>query len=112
MKNLAWANFVLGIWLIAAPFVLLYRGIQAALSEETEQAPAANWIVGALGLWAVVSPYVLHFSAVTNALLNNVIVGAVVAIVAIWLTTEFGRHRLHSIRSSIGKATAPRRLES
>ena len=111
MKNLAWANFVLGIWLIIAPFVLLYRGIQAALgedvvvgfliavfslwqaiSEETAQAPAANWLVGALGLWAIVSPYVLHFSAVTNALLNNVIVGAVVAILAIWLTADFGHH--------------------
>ena len=111
MKNLAWANFVLGIWLIVAPFVLLYRGIQAALGEDvvvgfliavfslwqaiaaqTAQSRAANWIVGALGLWAIVSLYVLHFTAITKALVNNVIVGAVVAILAIWLTADFGRH--------------------
>lgn len=31
MKSLSWANFVLGLWLIVAPFVLHYREITAAL---------------------------------------------------------------------------------
>ena len=114
MKNLSWANFVLGLWLIAAPFALVYRGIQAALWEDVvagfliavfslwqatstkaEQTESANWIVGALGLWALISPYVLHFSATTMALWNNVIVGAVVAIFAIWLTAYSVRHPHH-----------------
>jgi hypothetical protein len=72
-------NFTLGVWLVIAPFVLLYRGIQGALWDdvavglliaayslwralEIEQMIVGNWIVGALGLWALVSPFVLHFS--------------------------------------------------
>jgi hypothetical protein len=31
MKKISWVNFVLGLWLIVAPFALLYRGISAAL---------------------------------------------------------------------------------
>lgn len=114
MKNLSWANFALGLWLIVAPFALLYRGMQTALwedmvvgfliavfslwqaiSTETEQTKAANLIVGALGLWALVSPYVLQFSGTILALWNNVIVGAAVTILAIWLTADLERHQHH-----------------
>ena len=34
MKALCWMNFTLGVWLVIAPFVLLYRGIQAALWDD------------------------------------------------------------------------------
>jgi hypothetical protein len=114
MKSLSWANFLLGVWLILAPFALLYRGIQfalwedvavgfliavfslwAAISAQTAQTTVASWIVGVLGLWALVSPYVLHFSGIPMALWNNVIVGALVAIFAIWLTADSGRRQRH-----------------
>ncbi len=102
MKALKWTNFALGVWLTAAPFVLLYRGIRTALWDdvvvgillaayslwralEIEELTVSNWIVGALGLWALVSPFALHFSSMTTAMWNNVIVGALVTIVAIWL---------------------------
>jgi len=112
MKNLSWANFALGLWLIMAPFALLYRGMQNALwedvivgfliavfslwqaiSTETEQAKAANWIVGVLGLLALISPYVLQFSGTVTALRNNVAVGAAVTILAIWLSADLERHQ-------------------
>src|SRR5262249_28706003 len=120
MKNLSWANFALGLWLIMAPFALLYRGMQNALwedvivgfliavfslwqaiSTETEQAKAANWIVGVLGLLALISPYVLQFSGTVTALRNNVAVGAAVTILAIWLSADLERHQhsLHSLRT-------------
>ena len=51
MKGLSWANFILGLWLIVAPFALHYRDITAAM-------------------W------------------NNVIVGIVVAILAIYRALE------------------------
>jgi hypothetical protein len=47
-----------------------------------------NWIVGALGFWALVSPFVLHFGSATIAMRNNVIVGAAVTIVTIWLAAH------------------------
>jgi SPW repeat-containing protein len=113
MKALSWANFVLGVWLVVAPFALVYRGIQAALWDdvvvglliaayslwralEAEQMIVGNWIVGALGLWALVSPFALHFSGTATAMWNNVIVGAAVAILAIWLTATAGLHDHHN----------------
>ena len=34
MKVLRWTNFALGVWLVIAPFALLYRGIHAALWDD------------------------------------------------------------------------------
>lgn len=58
----------------------------AALSAFAEWEEWLNLIVG---LWVIVSPWVLSFSADTTAMWTNVIVGAIVAVVAaveIWLT--------------------------
>jgi hypothetical protein len=112
MKALSWGNFAMGVWLVMAPFALSYRRIQAALWEdmvvglliaayslwralEIEPMTVSNWIVGALGLWALVSPFALHFSDNTIAMRNNVIVGAAVTILAIWLTANPWRHQHH-----------------
>jgi hypothetical protein len=112
MKALNWMNFALGVWLVIAPFVLVYRGIQAALWDdvavglliaayslwralEIDQLIVGNWVVGALGLWALVSPFVLHFSGTTIAMRNNVIVGAAVTILTIWLAADPWRHHQH-----------------
>lgn len=112
MKALCWMNFTLGVWLVIAPFVLLYRGIQAALWDdivvglliaaysfsralEIEKLIVGNWIVGALGLWVLISPFVLHFSGATIPMRNNVIVGAAVTIVTIWLAANPRRHHHH-----------------
>jgi len=112
VKALSWTNFALGVWLVIASFVLLYRGIQAALWDdivvglliaafsfsralEIEKLIVGNWIVGALGLWALISPFVLHFSGATLAMRNNVIVGAMVTILTIWLAAHPWRHQHH-----------------
>lgn len=34
MKSLSWTNFVLGLWLVVAPFILVYHGVSAALWED------------------------------------------------------------------------------
>src|SRR4030095_766315 len=110
MKALCWMNFTVGVWLVIAPFALLYRGIQAALWDdvvvglliaayslwrplEIEQLIVGNWVVGALGLWALVSPFVLHFSGATIAMRNNVIVGAMVTTLTILLAAHPWRHQ-------------------
>ena len=112
MKALSWTNFALGVWLVIAPFALLYQGIQAALWDdlavglliaayslwralEIDQMIVGYWIVGALGLWALISPFVLHFSGATIPMRNNVIVGAAVTIVTIWLAANPRRHHHH-----------------
>ena len=73
MKALSWTNFALGLWLVIAPFVLLYRGIQAALWDDV--------VVGLL----IAAP----------AMRNNVIVGAMVTILTIWLAAHPWRHQHH-----------------
>src|SRR5262245_34357852 len=93
------ANFVLGLWLIISPWVLGYA---------TSFYPASNaWIVGliipvsaastliafhqweewinvALAVWLIISPWVLGFSTMATAVSNQVVVGIVVGVLAIW----------------------------
>lgn len=115
MKALSWTNFALGVWLIVAPFALVFRGIQVALWDDVvvglliaayslwrasgiEHMTVGNWIVGVLGLWASVSPFALHFSGTSVALWNNLIVGAAVTILTICLAANPWRHQHHRAR--------------
>ncbi len=43
-----------------------------------------SWVQLVLGLWVLVSPWLLGFSAISTALWSNIIVGALVAIFALW----------------------------
>jgi uncharacterized membrane protein YdfJ with MMPL/SSD domain len=103
LKGVSWLNFILGVWLIVSPFVLLYRGISQALydniivgilvailaiwralAEETDGMTVVSWVMALLGLWTLISPFVLGYSQTRNAMVNDVIVGIVVGILAIW----------------------------
>ena len=92
-------NALLGLWLIVSPW---------ALGFVSETAPAWNawvpgviiavaaiaalvafhaweeWVTAALGAWLVVSPWILGFVALTIAFWNTVLVGVVVAALALW----------------------------
>jgi SPW repeat len=101
MKKISWVNFILGLWLIVAPFALFYRGISAALwdnvivgiiiavlagwralGKESVRMTVTSWVVALLGLWTLVAPFALRYAGNANAMWNNVIVGIVVAILA------------------------------
>ena len=103
LKGVSWLNFILGLWLIVSPFVLLYRGITNALwdnvivgiiiailaiwravAAETEGMTGVSWLMALLGLWTLISPFVLGYSHTQNAMVNNVIVGIIVGVLAIW----------------------------
>lgn len=92
-------NLVLGLWLVAAPWIFQFSGEAAA----TWNAVAVGiviaaialfalfsvqawqeWANAALGLWLVASPWVLGFVGVAAALWNAVIVGVAVALLALW----------------------------
>ena len=98
----------MGIWLIVALFVLLYRGISAAawgdvtvgiliaffalwkaLRTDPEAIMEVSWIVSLLGLWTLISPFVLRYSGAALPMWNNVAVGILVAVLA----TYRGLHR-------------------
>lgn len=105
MKGLSWTNFVLGLWLLISPFTLSYGGTAAtediivgiliaalalwrALGEETERMKGISWTVAILGIWALIAPFALGYTAISVAVWNDVIVGLIVAVLAVVRSLE------------------------
>ena len=72
-KNPTWTAVTLGILIGLAALFALYR----VMAWE-------EWGNVVLGVWLVISPWVLSFSNITTAMANAVIVGVVVALLALW----------------------------
>lgn len=49
---------------------------------------ALSWVNFILGLWLIVAPFALHYRDLSAAMWNNVIVGIVIAILAIFRALE------------------------
>lgn len=92
-------NLVLGLWMIISPWVLGYQTQAAAQSnaiivgvpiailaaiEFVNVAAWEEWLNFLLGIWLVISPWAVGFSGVAAATSNAVIIGVVVAVLAIW----------------------------
>jgi hypothetical protein len=93
-------NILLGIWLLVAPFILSYTSsiaqwndiivgiivlVLAAIREwQPEEWSGLSWVNALAGAWLVFAPFILAYSSVTAALWNDIIVGIVVAVLAIW----------------------------
>ena len=92
-------NLILGIWMIVSPWVLGYSmeatptwnavilGILigvAALFALYRVMAWEEWGNVVLGVWLLISPWVLSFSSIRSAMSNAVIVGIVVAVLALW----------------------------
>lgn len=107
MKGLSWVNFILGLWLIVAPFALVYRGISAALwdnvivgiivavlagwralGKESVRMTVTSWAIAVLGLWTLAAPFALRYNGNAHAMWNNVIVGIVLAIIATYMALD------------------------
>lgn len=110
MKGLSWANFILGVWLVIAPFALVYRGISAALwdnvivgiiiavlaawralGKESVGMTVTSWAVAVLGLWTLSAPFALRYQSNAHAMWNDVIVGIVLAIIATYRALDRSR---------------------
>lgn len=103
VRTTGWINFVLGLWLIASPFLIGFSGtglsrnnvifgiIVAILSLFQVSSPSesawAGWLNALFGIWVLVSPFILGFAGM-GALWNGIIVGIVVAVLAIWAATS------------------------
>lgn len=101
VKGVSGTNIAAGLWLIAAPFVLAYTGVTAAMWNailvglavlilawvrvaNPLQYEGLSWTNVALGLWLVIAPFALGYSATTAAMTNDIIVGLIVAGLGIW----------------------------
>lgn len=92
-------NLILGVWMLFSPWALQYQADtpatwNAAILGILIAAVAVfallrvmaweEWTSVVLGLWLVVSPWILGFSGLVTAMWNAVIVGVVVAALALW----------------------------
>lgn len=90
-------NVVLGVWLIAAPFVLAYSEVRAAMWNDVivgvvilalagyrvaqpAQSAGLSWVNVVLGIWLIAAPFALGYGDTTAAMWNDVIVGIAVAV--------------------------------
>lgn len=94
MRALSWINFILGLWLIVAGFVLS-GGVPAVRAEEiclgiviaifafvsaTRYTAPAAWLVALAGLWTLIAPGVIDYTMSHGARTNDVIVGVIVLV--------------------------------
>ncbi len=108
MRSASWVNFILGLWLIVAPFALGYSHIAGAAPEDvilgiliaafslwmaaTLVAPAGpSWLVVLFGIWVIIAPFVLGYAhQLGRAIANDVIVGIVVLILGLVRAVHLG----------------------
>lgn len=99
-------NVVAGIWLIIAPFLLLYRNSTARINDIVVGAvivvfaliraiaPGAgtawlSWLNTLCGLWLIVASFALGYAGVARP--NEVILGIIVVIFGLWSAVSAGR---------------------
>lgn len=96
MKALSWINFILGLWLILAGFVLSTAS-RAVMTEEivlgiviavlsaismTTVTSWLSWLVALAGVWTLIAPAIISYAGMTTSRANDVIVGIIVIILA------------------------------
>jgi hypothetical protein len=91
MKAFSWINFILGLWLIVAGFVLsatarpvmteeIVLGIiiaGLAFASAMRPVPIFSWLLAIAGLWTLVAPMVINYG-VRPSRGNDIIVGIIV----------------------------------
>lgn len=101
MRSAIWINFVLGIWLILAPWVLGYMNATAKSEDVVfgaavilvslwiANAPMAGagalWTLIVFSVWIFIAPWILGNVGYTNAMANDIAVAIVIFIVTVSL---------------------------
>ena len=109
MKRITWVNFVLGVWLLFAPFALGVAGRHSAWSVNdialgglliffsgwllaaSDPPIVADWMELLCGIWLVAAPFALKYSGIGRALSNDVIVGLSTIVVALVAAATISR---------------------
>lgn len=109
-RSISGINFILSIWLIISPWILNYSSSAAKwnqvifgivvliLSAVRYLVPAqswASWLNGLAGLWMIIAPFILSYSR-SVSYWNEIIVGAVIAILAFWNVGVYTQRHHHA----------------
>lgn len=105
MKRSVWLNIVLGCWLMLCPFLLAFLNRRSyevlwedlllgfgiatfslcrLVSRRKDEIVFADWLVMALGTLTLVNPFLYSYAGAPLAKWNNLLIGAVVLILAIY----------------------------
>lgn len=93
-------SFLMGLWLIAAPFLLSYPAVSAYWNDiligfliggiglvrmilPEKNTNWMSWVSTSLGVWLVAAPFLLHYQTIF-AIGNDVILGTIVATMSLW----------------------------
>lgn len=95
-----WLNLLLGAWLFTSPWVLQFSGEMRDAAWNAYLSGAAIMVFAAvavympkaweeavniiLGAWVAVSPWVLGFVSNRDVMMNTVLVGCLVVLLAVW----------------------------
>jgi VIT1/CCC1 family predicted Fe2+/Mn2+ transporter len=107
MKILNWIIALCGLWElgdIALPFVvgfghvqafvwnhilvgliLVLAGARAALTGNVRTARTMHWIAAVAGVWLIIAPFLLGPPEIPAGLWNDIIVGAIVFLLGVWM---------------------------
>ena len=92
-------NLILGVWMLVSPWALAHQATTrptwnavilgvliglVALYAMFQVFAWQEWVNAVFGVWLILSPWLLGFSDLFAAMLNAVIVGAAVLILAVW----------------------------
>lgn len=104
-------NAVLGAWLVLSPWIFGFQAETTAMASAVILGAAMlvlglaamfaprqweEWVEFLVGLCAIAAPWAMGFEALRAATLNSVIVGAIVAALALWVLLvdkDYGRWR-------------------
>lgn len=93
-------DMALGIWLLASPYLLGFTLVDAARINNGAFGPLilwfaiarlaaqdkgrwVSWFNVAFGIWVAASPFLFGFADQPKAMINNIVVGLIVALVAL-----------------------------
>jgi SPW repeat-containing protein len=104
MKWASWTNVVFAVWLILAPWILGYHMIVPTFEDlllgvsvliialwsanTIQDTTGYAWTNAALGIWIAIAPWGLGYRNLSQALANDVIVGILVAALAVSRATN------------------------
>ncbi len=120
MRALMWITFAVGLWLIAAPFLLGYAGAsRVAMGEDivmgilialfslwvaagTDTMMGQTWLLLLFGIWTLIAPFVLAYSRITAAQRNDLSVGIIVIVLSLVRATAAHPRPVHVSGRDVG----------
>lgn len=99
-KRPNWINLIAGVWLLISPWVLGFGAMHLASANFVvvgvliallsalvlwhPQDGWASWATLFLGIWLIFSPYIYGFNDLLTPTTNSIVLGVIVAAVALW----------------------------